>query len=1299
MFLLLAPMLAFMACTQAPAQTPTTPVPSLSSTVLGTVELSFDPANTRGKAKVSTRAALPDNAASFTASSFSDFAFTTTSTRYLSATFNVTNNSGADFDNLTLYAYNQAGSSLGGTAIKNLVNFGGGAITADAAAQSLLPTHAITQPTPTSLAVDAARADFQAFKPSEVSSLQTQALGLGVVLAADNILEYGFVARNASGGRSIPNGGAGTITISYRVPESSFTNSSNPYRFVANFVLSNESTSRVTRGLDDTTSAADTRAAALSAQTFLIGADGESSSSGSTFRTGNVLTSLNPICLVQGVGAPTCAKLTEIGTIQGTASSSSLVATAPTFEGVVVGDFQNSVGPPIVTKLNGFFVQDSDGDGNANSSDGIFVFAPTAPDLAVGDIVRVTGTVAEFNSATQISGTVTATKLGTTTQPAVTDISLPVANLSDLEKYEGMRVRFTNTLTVTEHFQLGRFGQVVLGADGASNQTGTDGRFDNFTAFNSPSVTGYSAYLAELAKRRIYLDDASAKQNPDPILFGRGGTALSASNTLRGGDTVDNLAGVLNEGCNASTCGTTDLNSLPVYRLQTDSAVNFTAVNARSSTAPAVGGSLQVSSFNVLNFFTELGVVNISRPVGCSNTITSRGATNAPEFTRQRDKIVQAIVGINADVFGLTEIENDADSSTSAINNLVNAINAVVGVGTYAAITSPNVGCDAIKVAFIYKPASVTPIGAAAAPATGFGTGSFDDPPTVNNGKTGRKPLAQTFRQNSSGAVFTGVMNHFKSKSSSAGGVNDADALDGQGLSNGTRTNNAKDLRDWLATNPTGTTDPDFLLFGDFNAYHKEDPLTTLETAGYSNLLPTTSYSYVFSGQWGSLDHALGNASMLTQVTAAEKWHINSDEPSVLDYNTEFKTPAQVTSLYAADAFRSSDHDPVVIGLNLTAPASPTVSLTGSSSTNTGVSYSLGITATPASSSTLTGLTVNWGDGSALENLAVSATSAAHTFSGAGNYTISVTATDANTLTANATKTVAVTLPSPTISVSGSSSATVNTTYSLTITAAAVSGSSITALSVNWGDGSAVDNLGVSATSATHTFSSAGNFTITATVTDANTQTASATQAVTVSAISCTGTGGLVISQVYGGGGATTGTPTFNKDFVELKNNSTSAISLAGRSLQYGSSANNYGASAANILALSGTVAPCGYYLVALGTAGTTGAVLTPTPDITSINLNMAAASGKVALVTTTTSLGCGATATPCTFPNANILDAVGYGPTTVSAEGTPTVVLTNILAALRNTNGCTDTNSNVLDFTIGTPNPRNTASPSASCP
>ncbi|HEX9260399.1 MAG TPA: PxKF domain-containing protein, partial [Acidimicrobiales bacterium] len=81
-------------------------------------------------------------------------------------------------------------------------------------------------------------------------------------------------------------------------------------------------------------------------------------------------------------------------------------------------------------------------------------------------------------------------------------------------------------------------------------------------------------------------------------------------------------------------------------------------------------------------------------------------------------------------------------------------------------------------------------------------------------------------------------------------------------------------------------------------------------------------YSYVFDGQWGYLDHALASASLVDQVDGVADYHINSDEPSVLDYNVEFKSAGQVSSLYAPDQFRVSDHDPVIIGLTPNAPPS-----------------------------------------------------------------------------------------------------------------------------------------------------------------------------------------------------------------------------------------------------------------------------------------------------------------------------------------------------------------------------------------
>jgi uncharacterized protein len=128
-----------------------------------------------------------------------------------------------------------------------------------------------------------------------------------------------------------------------------------------------------------------------------------------------------------------------------------------------------------------------------------------------------------------------------------------------------------------------------------------------------------------------------------------------------------------------------------------------------------------------------------------------------------------------------------------------------------------------------------------------------------------------------------------------------------------------------------GTIDPDILVLGDLNAYAKEDPIGVFEDAGYTNLIQQfggdDAYSYVFDGQWGYLDHALASSSMVSQVVGAAEWHINADEPGVLDYNVDFKSPGQVTSLFAPDEFRTSDHDPVIVGLDL--DIRPTVRVLG----------------------------------------------------------------------------------------------------------------------------------------------------------------------------------------------------------------------------------------------------------------------------------------------------------------------------------------------------------------------------------
>jgi hypothetical protein len=183
------------------------------------------------------------------------------------------------------------------------------------------------------------------------------------------------------------------------------------------------------------------------------------------------------------------------------------------------------------------------------------------------------------------------------------------------------------------------------------------------------------------------------------------------------------------------------------------------------------------------------------------------------------------------------------------------------------------------------------------------------------------------------------------------------------------------------------------------------------------------------------------------------------------------------------------------------------------------------------------------------------------------------------------------------------------------------------------------------------------------------------------------GSANLVISQVYGGGGNSGS--VYENDFVEIFNRGTASVSVTGMSVQYASSTG----SSWSVTALSGTVAPGAYYLVAeaRGTGGTTAL---PTPDSTG-TIAMSATSGKVALVTGTTALTC---STAC-VPGASILDFVGYGSSANGFEGSgPTPTLSNTTAALRAGAGCTDTDSNASDFTAGSVAPRNSATAHHAC-
>jgi hypothetical protein len=337
---------------------------------------------------------------------------------------------------------------------------------------------------------------------------------------------------------------------------------------------------------------------------------------------------------------------------------------------------------------------------------------------------------------------------------------------------------------------------------------------------------------------------------------------------------------------------------------------DFQATNPRPAGPPSVGGSLEVASFNVLNYFVTLDEgANQCGPIGFEQDC--RGAESQLEFDRQRVKLLEALVQLDADVLGLIEQENT--TGVEPLADIVDGLNGILGAGTYDYIDTGTIGTDVIKVGIIYKPGSVTPYGAHAVLDSSVDP-AFDD-------ELNRPALAQSFLENATGEVFTVVVNHLKSKSCTDATGDEADQFDGQGCWNPARTAAAAAEVAWLASDPTGAGDDDFLVIGDLNAYAMEDPVAEFLAAGYVDLVGTLGgpdpYSFVFDGQWGYLDYALASPSLAGQVTGAADYHINADEPSVLDYNTNFKSAGQITGLFAPDEFRTSDHDPVVIGLGL----------------------------------------------------------------------------------------------------------------------------------------------------------------------------------------------------------------------------------------------------------------------------------------------------------------------------------------------------------------------------------------------
>jgi predicted extracellular nuclease len=623
---------------------------------------------------------------------------------------------------------------------------------------------------------------------------------------------------------------------------------------------------------------------------------------------------------------------TRISAVQGSGAASPLQGQVVTVEAIVVGDFQNG-DADAGRDLGGLYLQEenADGDGNAATSEGIFVYqgsGTSAPDVTIGDKVRITGTVTEFFGETQL-GTITAVTVLSSGNvlPTAAQISLPAAAVTlnedgdyqpDLEAFEGMRVAFPDTLTINEMFQLDRFNEVKLVAGDRPQQ---------FTQANAPSVSGLDAYMQAVGARQITYDDGLNVQNTLIGTLDGFGPTFSTASDIRMGDTVAGLAGVLDY----KWAGNSASDSTWRVRAAQNGENTFDKVNDRPAAPDGVSGPLKVASFNVLNYFTTLDIGAATTALG----FDPRGADSAAEFDRQTDKLVQSIIGLDADILGLVELENDFLSGApgNAVEHLVDEINATLGSNVYTWVDPGQrfVDDDAISVGLMYRTdaVSIAPgttveiLSDADLPALGVNPGV----PVFDGDATSRAPIAVSFEDSSSGGVFTVAVNHLKSKGSpGTAGAPDQDQGDGQGAGNQTRLNGVVALDAWLDSDPTGSGDDDFLLLGDFNAYAFEDPITFLSGQGYVDLGRSFGgagvYSYVFDGQLGTLDYAFASPSLFAQVTGATEWHINADEADALDYNLDFgRDPAIFDGTLP---FRTSDHDPVLVGFNLSDDSPPT---------------------------------------------------------------------------------------------------------------------------------------------------------------------------------------------------------------------------------------------------------------------------------------------------------------------------------------------------------------------------------------
>ena len=549
-----------------------------------------------------------------------------------------------------------------------------------------------------------------------------------------------------------------------------------------------------------------------------------------------------------------------IGRTQGRADRSPLEGQPVIVQGTITGEFIDGMG--------GFFLQDW-GDGDSLTSDAIFVVPPKGlkTKLRTGALVRVQGRVFEDAGDGKSFGTVT-TLQAERVEPIKLPKAAPIIPLvltappDRWEVIEGMLVMIDAPLSLN-------------GTDTRYAETSASfgGRLWTPTEIALPGSKRIAEIETFNARRRLVLDDASQRRDPKTVWY-------LADGVPRSGSTASGARGIVDQRRGS-------------YRLQLTQPLEVKPT-ARPA-APKVAGNVRVAVFNLENLFNGDGKGG--------GFPTERGAKTPAQLQAQTDKLVLALKGLNADVAALMELENDGYGPQSSLAQFVEALNA--GGGDWRFVDAQKgPGNDDIRVGLIYRKSRVAPVGKPAVlEAEPFGCTSSEN--------CSRVPLAQAFRRSKGSQVFVVVANHFKSKGcSDATGAN-ANQRDGQACWNALRTESAQRLDAWLKTDPTGQRSDKQLIVGDFNAYAMEDPMREMRDRGWKDAYAVAKvaqpYSYLYDGMLGRLDHALLSPALAKRVRGAAEWHINADEPDAEGY----------AGADVAGPWRSSDHDPMVVGFDL----------------------------------------------------------------------------------------------------------------------------------------------------------------------------------------------------------------------------------------------------------------------------------------------------------------------------------------------------------------------------------------------